>query len=155
VTVNTAARLAAVARPGQIVGDASSASALRGTDLVAMTSLGPLRLRNVGALVEAFALDVGTRHQEHVDPICRMHVTTDVHPLTITHEEGTYRFYFCSTACLRQFADRVGDLTMSPGDVDLQSTQSFFGEVATHFGRLEASPGGREAAPMSTRSTSS
>ncbi|MEC9324280.1 MULTISPECIES: adenylate/guanylate cyclase domain-containing protein [Mycolicibacterium] len=154
-TVNTAARLAAVARPGQIVGDASSASALRGTDLVAMTSLGPLRLRNVGALVEAFALDVGTRHQEHVDPICRMHVTTDVHPLTITHEEGTYRFYFCSTACLRQFADRVGDLTMSPGDVDLQSTQSFFGEVATHFGRLEASPGGREAAPMSTRSTSS
>ena len=154
-TVNTAARLAAVARPGQIVGDASSASALRGTDLVAMTSLGPLRLRNVGALVEAFALDVGTRHQEHVDPICRMHVTTDVHPLTITHEEGTYRFYFCSTACLSQLADSVGDLTMSPGDVDLQSTQSFFGEVATHFGRLEASPGGREAAPMSTRSTSS
>ncbi len=48
-TVNTAARLAAVAKPGQIVGNAEAAAALRATDLLAMTSLGPLRLRNVGA----------------------------------------------------------------------------------------------------------
>ncbi|MGQ9352660.1 adenylate/guanylate cyclase domain-containing protein [Mycolicibacterium gilvum] len=154
-TVNTAARLAAVARPGQIVGNADAASALRGTDFLATTSLGALRLRNVSALVEAFALDVGTRHQEHVDPICRMHVTTDAQSLTIAHEEDTYRFYFCSTACLRRFADRVGDMSTSPGDGDLQSTPSFFAEVAAHFDTLGSSPNGRESAPSSTRSTSS
>ncbi|ABM14484.1 MULTISPECIES: adenylate/guanylate cyclase domain-containing protein [Mycolicibacterium] len=153
-TVNTAARLAAVARPGQIVGNADAASALRGTDLLATTSLGSLRLRNVGALVEAFALDVGTRHQEHVDPICRMHVSTDAQSLTITHEEDTYRFYFCSTACLRQFADRVGDMSTSSGDGDSQSIQSFLGEVAAPLGTLRSPTSGRGAAPMSTRSTS-
>lgn len=144
-TVNTAARLAAVAKPGQIVGNAEAAAALRGTDLLAMTSLGPLRLRNVGALVEAFALDVGTRHQEHVDPICRMHVTTDAQPLTIAHKEDTYRFYFCSTACLRQFARRVGDVRTPSGDEDPPTTQSFVGEVAAHFGALASSPRGRNA----------
>mgnify|MGYP001379005610 CR=1 FL=1 len=73
-TVNTAARLAALAQAGQIVANDDAASALEGSDLLATTSLGPLQLRNIGALVEAFALDIGTRHQEHVDPICRMHV---------------------------------------------------------------------------------
>ena len=121
-TVNTAARLAAVAQPGQIVGNAEAAAGLRGTDLRAMTPLGPLRLRNVAALVEAFALDVGTRHQEHVDPICRMHVTTNAQPLTITHEADTYRIYFCSTACLLQFARRVGDVSSLIGDEDPRIT---------------------------------
>ncbi len=120
-----------------------------------MTSLGTLRLRNVGALVEAFALDVGTRHQEHVDPICRMHVTTDAQTLTIAHEEDTYRLYFCSTACLRQFARRVGDVSTSSGDEDPPTTQSFVGEVAAHFGPLGSSPGGRDAESTSTRPTSS
>lgn len=144
-TVNTAARLAAVAKPGQIVGNAEAAAALRATDLLAMTSLGPLRLRNVGALVEAFALDVGTRHQEHVDPICRMHVTTDAQPLTIAHEEDTYRFYFCSTACLRQFARRVGEVRTPSGNEDPPTTQSFVGEVAAHFGALASPPRARNA----------
>lgn len=155
-TVNSAARLAAVAKPGQIVGNAAAAAAPGGTDLLAMTSLGPLRLRNVGALVEAFALDVGTRHQEHVDPICRMHVScTNAQPLTIAHEEDTYRFYFCSTACLRQFARRVGDVRPPSGDEDPPTTQSFVGEVAAHFGALASSPRGRNAESTSFPSTSS
>ena len=154
-TVNTAARLAAVARPGQIVGNADAASALRGTDLLATTSLGSLRLRNVGALVEAFALDVGTRHQEHVDPICRMHVSTDAQSLTITHEEDTYRFYFCSTACLRQFASRVGDVRPSSGDEGPPTTQSFVGEVAAHFGAMASSLRAGNAESTSPPSTSS
>ncbi|WP_237568723.1 adenylate/guanylate cyclase domain-containing protein [Mycolicibacterium lacusdiani] len=148
-TVNTAARLAAIARPGQIVGNAEAAAALHGADRLALMSLGPLRLRNVGALVEAFALDVGTRHQEHVDPICRMHVTTDAESLTIAHQEDTYRFYFCSAACSSQFAKRVGT---SSDDGDPQTTQSFVGEVAAHFGTPVPSPAGGNAASTSTSS---
>ncbi len=106
-TVNIAARLAAIAKAGQIVVNDTAASALRGADLLASTSLGPLRLRNIGAPIEAFAIDVGTRHQEHVDPICRVHVTTDAELLTIMQEGTSYRFYFCSTACLQQFARLV------------------------------------------------
>lgn len=116
-TVNTAARLAAVAEAGQIVANDEAASALREADLLATTSLGPLQLRNVGAPIEAFALDVGTHHQEHVDPICRMHVATDTQQLTITHQGTRYRF--CSAACLREFARRVGGETTSSGDHDI------------------------------------
>lgn len=152
-TVNTAARLAAVAQPGQIVGNATAAAAVRGADLPAMTSLGPLRLRNVGALVEALAFDVGTRHQEHVDPICRMHVATDAQPLTIAHEEDTYRFYFCSTDCLRQFARRVGDVRTSSGDEGPPTTQSFVGEAAAHFGAPASSLRARNAESTSPPST--
>ncbi|MGB0971318.1 MAG: adenylate/guanylate cyclase domain-containing protein [Mycobacterium sp.] len=50
-TVNIAARLAAVAQAGQVVTDANAASALGGSHLVTATSVGPLRLRNLGALV--------------------------------------------------------------------------------------------------------
>lgn len=89
-----------------------------------MRPLGALRLLNVGALVEAFALDVGTRYQEHVDPICRMHIScTNAQPLTVAHKDDTYRFYFCSTACRRQFARRVGDVCAPSDDEDPPTTQ--------------------------------
>lgn len=103
-TVNTAARLAAVAEAGQIVANGDAASALGGSDRVAAVSLGPLQLRNVGSPVEAFALDLGNRHQDHVCPVCRMHVATDTDQLTITHQGRSYRF--CSTDCLSLFTRR-------------------------------------------------
>lgn len=103
-TVNTAARLVAVAEAGQIVANGDAVSALRGTDLLSVIPLGPLRLRNVGSPVEAFALDVGTRHQDHVDPICRMRVKAGTDQLTITREAKSYRF--CSTECRDEFARR-------------------------------------------------
>lgn len=115
-TVNTAARLAALAQAGQIVANDEAASALRLAGLDGATSLGPLRLRNLDSPIEAFAIDVGTRHQQHVDPICRMHVATDTAQLTHTHHGITYRF--CSTACLDQFARRVGAQTPSTDDAD-------------------------------------
>lgn len=153
-TVNTAARLAAVARPGQIVCNAAAVAAVRGADLLAMAPLGPLRLRNVGALVEAFALDVGTRHQEHVDPICRMHVScTDAQPLTVAYKGDTYQFYFCSTACLRQFARRIGDVRGPSDDEDPPMTQLLAGEVVAHFGAVASSPAGRIAESTSSAST--
>jgi len=104
-TVNTAARLATVAQAGQVVVNDVAASALSAADRTAMTALGPLELRNVGSPVEAFALDIGTRHRQHVDPVCRMHVAAASPELSITHSGVFYRF--CSTGCLQQFAQRL------------------------------------------------
>lgn len=112
-TVNTAARLAAIAQPGQVILSTDAASAVPAAALAVMTALGPLTLRNVGSPVEAFALDFGTRHQQHVDPVCRMHVATDAPELTITRLGTSYRL--CSTACMYQFAPRLlGGATSSP-----------------------------------------
>ena len=118
-TVNTAARLAAVAQPGQIVADEKVASAIRGADPLVPKPLGRLQLRNVSSPVAAFALDVGTHHQEHVDPICRVHVATDIHQLTVTQRGTQYRF--CSTACLHQFVRRALDETVLSGDADAEN----------------------------------
>lgn len=100
-TVNIAARLVDVAEAGQVVVDDVAASALRKADLIAARRLGPLALRNLGSPVEAFALDAGTRHRVHVDPICRMHVATDGSQLSTVHQGASYRF--CSAACQRRF----------------------------------------------------
>lgn len=108
-TVNTAARLVAIAQAGQIVVNDAAASTLQAADLAALTALGPLELRNVGTPVEAFTLDVATRHRHHVDPICRMHVPANFSGPTITRLGTTYRF--CSTDCLRQFSDNLGSST--------------------------------------------
>lgn len=114
-TVNTAARLATVALPGQIVVSDDAASGLSAADLAAMTALGSLALRNVGSPIDAFALDLGTHHQQHVDPVCRMHVAKDIPELTITQLGTSYRF--CSTACMKQFAQRIlGDTTSLAGN---------------------------------------
>lgn len=104
-TVNTAARLAAVAAPGQVITNHAAAMQLRASGGVEATSLGPLQLRNIGSTVEAFVVDVGASHQEHVDPVCRMHVGAVTAELTISHGAVSYRF--CSTACLRQFEGRT------------------------------------------------
>ncbi|BDX32347.1 hypothetical protein TUM20985_28940 [Mycobacterium antarcticum] len=104
-TVNTAARLVAIAQPRQIVINGDAASGLSVDDLAAMAGLGPLALRNVGSPVDAFVLDIGTRHQRHVDPVCRMHAPTDADQLTVTRLGTSYRF--CSTACMQQFAQRT------------------------------------------------
>lgn len=103
-TVNTAARLAAIAEPGQIVMDHAAAKELRSSGGVESTSLGPLRLRNITSPVEVFVLDMGASHQDHVDPICRMHVGALTAELTISRGGVSYRF--CSTTCLRQFQER-------------------------------------------------
>lgn len=114
-TVNIAARLAAIAQAGQVVTDATAASALGGSHLVTATSVGPLRPRKLGALVESVALEVGSRDHEHVDPICRMHVATESPRLTVKYQGMSYHFYFCSMVCLRQFIFRVDGGTTAVG----------------------------------------
>jgi YHS domain-containing protein len=50
--------------------------------------------------VELFAVDTAGNHQQHVDPVCRMHVAA-ASATTLSREGRTYRF--CSRACANQF----------------------------------------------------
>lgn len=105
-TVNTAARLAALAAPGQIVITRDVAAAAPGSERSAK-SLGPVQLRNMSEPVELFAVDAAGEHTDHVDPVCRMHVTAATAAATLTHRGRSYRF--CSTACARRFSIRPSD----------------------------------------------
>jgi class 3 adenylate cyclase/YHS domain-containing protein len=98
--VNAAARLAALAAPGQIVigRDVASAAADLGLPVEA---LGLVSIRNMANRMELFAVDTGGEHQLHVDPVCRLHVTAASAAITRSRDGRTYRF--CSAACADRF----------------------------------------------------
>lgn len=60
--------------------------------------------------MELFAVDIGEEHQQHVDPVCRLHVTAASAAITRSRGDRTYRF--CSAAC----ADRFDTLARSARD---------------------------------------
>ncbi len=108
-TVNAAARLAALAAPGQIVSgrDVAAAAADLGLPLAA---LGLVSIRNMFYPMELFAVDIGGEHQQHVDPVCRLHVTAASAAVARSRYGRSYRF--CSRAC----ADRFDTPAQSPSD---------------------------------------
>lgn len=101
-SVNLAARLAAQARGDEIVATSAVAAAAT-TRGMQVTSLGPLRLRNLTDPVEAFSLVVAEEAGPVVvDPICRMKLD----PRRAAGElvfEGR-RYWFCSLECSARFA---------------------------------------------------
>ena len=103
-TVNTAARLAALAAPGQIVVSSDVAAAAAAADLP-VEALGLVRIRNMAKPMELFAVDTAGDHQQHVDPVCRMHVTAASAVATLSRDGRTYRF--CSRACVDRFDTRA------------------------------------------------
>ena len=107
--VNAAARLAALAAPGRIVfgRDVAAAAADLGLPVEA---LGLVGIRNMANRMELFAVDIGEEHQQHVDPVCRLHVTAASAAITRSRGDRTYRF--CSAAC----ADRFDTLARSARD---------------------------------------
>lgn len=107
-TVNTAARLVALAAPGQIVIGRDVATAARMAEPL-VKSLGLVQLRNMSEPMEVFAVDAAGQHREHVDPVCRMHVTAGAAAASLTHRGRSYRF--CSTACVRRFGMQPNDFT--------------------------------------------
>lgn len=110
--VNAAARLAALAAPGQIVigRDVAAAAADLGLPLEA---LGLVSIRNMANPMELFAVDSGEEHQQHVDPVCRLHVTTTSAAATRSRDGRTYRF--CSAACADRFDTRARFASESSG----------------------------------------
>ena len=101
-TVNLAARVAAMARSGQILATSQVAEAARSRG-VHTESLGVVGLRNVRDPVELFLLNlVPTDHPEMIDPVCRMRVHPEKAAGRLRHEGVDY--WFCSLNCAQQFA---------------------------------------------------
>ncbi|MDN4517889.1 adenylate cyclase [Mycolicibacterium austroafricanum] len=109
-TVNAAARLAALAAPGLIVigRDVATAAADLGLPLAA---LGLVSVRNMANPMELFAVDIGGEHQQHFDPVCRLHVTAASATVTRSRDGRAYRL--CSTDCADRFDTRAGSASES------------------------------------------
>jgi len=100
--VNIAARVAAHASAGQILCTAAVATRMARTTLCEFVELGPVTFRNVQKPVVIYEL----RGQPappavHVDPVCRMQVSSDSAAAWIRSEALDH--YFCSLPCLRMF----------------------------------------------------
>lgn len=104
-TVNIAARVAGVARAGEIVCTERVASVAVETGLAAARPMGTVRLKNVPAPVTLYELNVGTTVTElrHIDPVCRMQVVPDEAPAQTRHDGAT--LYFCSLGCAEKFKE--------------------------------------------------
>lgn len=103
-TLNLAARVAAMARGGQVLatGDVARAAAERG---VAARSLGLHELRNLPDPVEIFELCVNSDADTGViDPVCRMRITQQNAAGLLRH--GGRDHWFCSLRCAELFAAR-------------------------------------------------
>ncbi len=102
--VNIAARVAAQARGGQVLGTSAIAAAAGKLNL-RVRSLGVVELKNLRTPLELFAIGITTDDAPDViDPVCRMRVIPNraAAHLEIDGEEH----WFCSSECLRAF---IGD----------------------------------------------
>lgn len=112
-TLNLAARVASQAHGGQVLGTGTVAEAVRARGIEA-SRLGPHALRNVRDPVDLFALEFeGAHTTSAVDPVCRMRVEPDRAPGRLRHEGVDY--WFCSLACVAQFAASPETFTPSSG----------------------------------------
>jgi len=102
--LNLTARLAARARPDEILCTATVAGACRDMADVTLRDLGALRFKNVPEPVIVFAVVSEPPHRAGtaLDPVCRMHVAPATAPATLLLGGTTH--YFCSEACARSFA---------------------------------------------------
>lgn len=108
-TVNIAARLAAAAGPAQILATQPVADIARAAGL-AVTSLGPVTLRNLTEPVAVFSIDLGIGCPcGQVDPVCRMQLDHDTTTTSLSHHGITYKF--CSATCARRFTAEPDQFT--------------------------------------------
>lgn len=109
-TVNVAARVAGVARAGEVVFTAATRAATDG--VMEHLPLGPRRFKNVSASMElyALALDEHLPAGRALDPVCHMSIEEASARHQLDHE-GT-RYVFCSDECVETFS-RAPDLYAS------------------------------------------
>ena len=104
--VNVAARLAALAGPGEVLATAPVARVA--TQLgVEVVELGAQRLRNIPEPVPTYRLELVGGGAAEVDPVCRMRVVESPHQLTV---DGRL-WHFCSQGCLDRFVRQPSDFT--------------------------------------------
>lgn len=114
--VNIAARVAGIARGGEVVCTEPIASIATTRSLAAARALGTFRLKNVSAPLALYALVVEQPEAElrHVDPVCRMLVgTAEVRAI---RDRGGTLLYFCSQHCAETF-DTAADEYLPIADV--------------------------------------
>ena len=104
--LNVAARVAAQARPGQVLCTGAIAEAARGRPGLVLQPLGAVPLRHMTEPVELFELSaaVGVGQSVVIDPVCYMQVVPAEAVASVQRGDRTY--YFCSDACATAFADR-------------------------------------------------
>ncbi len=88
--------------------DVATAAADLGLPLAA---LGLVSVRNMANPMELFAVDIGGEHQQHFDPVCRLHVTAASATVTRSRDGRAYRL--CSTDCADRFDTRAGSASES------------------------------------------
>lgn len=101
--LNVAARVAALARDGQILCTGGVAAAVRDVSEMRCLPLGRVRFKNVLEPVEVF--EIVSEEQmtaTAVDPVCHMHVEVATAPARRPFNGATY--YFCSASCAEAFA---------------------------------------------------
>jgi len=102
-TVNLAARVADIARSGQVLLTEGTRTAAGNLSGVQLHALGEHRLRNVR---EAVRLYVAERVDDQtlawpIDPVCRMAIEPERTAGRLIYERTV--FYFCSSECMRSF----------------------------------------------------
>ena len=114
-TVNTAARIAARAAGGQVLGTQLIADAAAATG-VAARSLGPTPLRGLPEPLELFeVVPCAALPDRLVDPVCRMAV---VRPGVAWVNHDGHEFLFCSLACVSTFAADPGRFFVQASPAD-------------------------------------
>jgi len=93
-TVNVAARVAALASPGQLLATRPIAEAARARGVM-VKNLGPKALRSVASEVELFEIELApSADPGWVDPVCKMHAPYSAYKRAV--REG---LWFCSPLC--------------------------------------------------------
>jgi adenylate cyclase len=93
-TVNIAARLTALARPGELLTTQQMADVAEASG-VAVQHRGQHQIRSVLAPLKLFAIEVAPAADPMwIDPVCKMHA-----PLTAYRKAAGDKYWFCSTRC--------------------------------------------------------
>lgn len=101
--VNTAARVAAIARAGEIVCTEPVAAVAIARGLAPARPMGTVRLKNVSTPVALYELSPGVPADRllHLDPVCRMQLEPASASTTLVHDGVV--LYFCTAACRDRF----------------------------------------------------
>lgn len=118
-SVNLAARVAAHASAGQILCTAAVVRCISEGSPYTAVELGPVAFRNVHEPVVVYELrsPAEAHAAVHIDPICRMHVSSDAAVARVRIEGAEH--YFCSIPCLKLFVAA----RLSEGNEELAAKQ--------------------------------
>jgi len=97
-TVNIAARIAALASPGQLLATAAVAEVAAAAG-IEVRELGKVRLRSVAEEIALYSVELAlTSDPDWIDPVCKMHAPFEA------YSRPTSGPWFCSDLCARAYA---------------------------------------------------